>query len=368
MDFTWTVKRGTETTASFTLRGLEPGRLRDGHVLNQITSGICQLTQPRPSTSTITPSTAPQVMAIEDDRGPADRAAEPDWKTKARSNATRFVHKHDMEVAPEATAEPAPPSSNIVRPSAQPSTSARCVNGEPTADATPPLQRRGNPRWQLGMEVPPPRGVNVEATAEVAPPPQAMLAPPPQGPRPPAFPPSQRHLESAKAPASPRPPSCPPSQQLLVMHRQEQNDSDIPDHISIPDDAEEHFERQDLDTHTVSVDAVWYAQKSIKQAFSDGKPFSRLIQELKRGVHDPLTADFLMLVCLDVGGEYFSLNNRRLYCLKEHAWQMSRDVEINIKVVGSFPNWDMVKMCFSNFDTKSKGRILKVRGRKTLSR
>ena len=55
----------------------------------------------------------------------------------------------------------------------------------------------------------------------------------------------------------------------------------------------------------------------------DGRPMSLLLQELEAGVHDPMTADFLILeaVCVRRGQQkvYKSNDNRRLMCLKQ--WQ-----------------------------------------------
>ena len=60
-----------------------------------------------------------------------------------------------------------------------------------------------------------------------------------------------------------------------------------------------------------------YTHDSIAGRFRDGRLYSQTIRELDSGHIDPLRHDnFLLIVVHWPGRGYFSLNNRRVHCLK----------------------------------------------------
>lgn len=145
------------------------------------------------------------------------------------------------------------------------------------------------------------------------------------------------------------------------------------DLIAIPgvDDEAVELGHEDVDAMTwgpatvvnfISIESVRYTQKSCRNSFTDGRLLRRLIDELNRGAHDPMTAEFLALQCVSVGDVYHSLNNRRLLCLKEHSAETGREVWINVHVVAVVENWKALKMLRCNFSTTSKGHTIQIRG------
>ena len=59
--------------------------------------------------------------------------------------------------------------------------------------------------------------------------------------------------------------------------------------------------------------------------FSDGKRFDVLIEQLRKGAVDPMRDKFLQLEGVKIDNKYYSLNNRRLYCLRQY--QASLDAQ-----------------------------------------
>lgn len=83
----------------------------------------------------------------------------------------------------------------------------------------------------------------------------------------------------------------------------------------------------------VPVDQVLFSQKSCGKCFKDKRSLQQLVEELAEGRHDPLTSEFLWLEAVRKKKRYFSDDNRRLWCLKEHQRRCGREVWIKIRVV-----------------------------------
>eukprot|EP00397_Hematodinium_sp_SG-2012_P000604 GEMP01000605.1.p1 GENE.GEMP01000605.1~~GEMP01000605.1.p1 ORF type:complete len:1845 (+),score=340.38 GEMP01000605.1:31-5535(+) len=83
----------------------------------------------------------------------------------------------------------------------------------------------------------------------------------------------------------------------------------------------------------VSIDEVFYTQHSISSTFGSGlhagKPLDTLVEDLLIGVTQP---EFLELSGAKFRNRIFSLNNRRLYCLKQYQNMTGGKTFINIKL------------------------------------
>lgn len=124
---------------------------------------------------------------------------------------------------------------------------------------------------------------------------------------------------------------------------------------------------------------VRFTQDTIAPTFTDGKTFDRLIGELLSGKVHPSRDDFLVLDAFrsDVGegitrrGCIFSLNNRRLHCLKEFEKLLGKPLKIHLKVQRTTPEQQsMVKAMVQDasmqriirgLSTKDKGCSVHVR-------
>mmetsp|Transcript_76691 Transcript_76691/g.248241 ORF Transcript_76691/g.248241 Transcript_76691/m.248241 type:complete len:1227 (-) Transcript_76691:217-3897(-) len=119
---------------------------------------------------------------------------------------------------------------------------------------------------------------------------------------------------------------------------------------------------------SVLVDDVLYTQKSCGGQFRNGMLLSELVSKLNNKEIDLFTAPFLKLEvikkCNPNGGfAFYSNNNRRLYCLKEHQKTQQHQVRIRVKVT----LWtDACDRFLERFDTESGGHDITIRGRASL--
>lgn len=89
----------------------------------------------------------------------------------------------------------------------------------------------------------------------------------------------------------------------------------------------------DLPVRTVSVSELLFTHDSIGSCFTDGRTFQALLQDLRTGIANPLTSDFLCLTTLSFDGQQlFSLANRRLWCLKWWQMEVPWPVQVRVKV------------------------------------
>ena len=69
----------------------------------------------------------------------------------------------------------------------------------------------------------------------------------------------------------------------------------------------------------MEVGAIRYTQDIVGSCFRDGSPLRALIEDLNAGKIDPLSAPSLRLHVVSWPRKgTFCVNNRRLYCLKQH--------------------------------------------------
>jgi hypothetical protein len=95
----------------------------------------------------------------------------------------------------------------------------------------------------------------------------------------------------------------------------------------------------------VYVDQLEYTQASCGKCFKNGWPLQKLIDELNSGEVDPLRhPDLELEVVRKLHGRhyrYYSNDNRRLYCLKEHQQHVEpRKVRVSAKLYDWSPAFD----------------------------
>ena len=85
---------------------------------------------------------------------------------------------------------------------------------------------------------------------------------------------------------------------------------------------------------TVSVGNVGFAQRSANDVFKDGRPLSETVQALNERRIDPMTAPFMRLLGVKVRNRLLALNNRRLWCLKEHLrFMQGEEVQMKLQML-----------------------------------
>eukprot|EP00930_Biecheleria_cincta_P042846 TRINITY_DN29486_c0_g1_i1.p1 TRINITY_DN29486_c0_g1~~TRINITY_DN29486_c0_g1_i1.p1 ORF type:complete len:708 (-),score=150.52 TRINITY_DN29486_c0_g1_i1:56-1903(-) len=130
--------------------------------------------------------------------------------------------------------------------------------------------------------------------------------------------------------------------------------------------------------HAVAED-VRFSQDTIAPTFSDGKTFDRLIGELHSGKVHPSRDDFLVLDAFrGKRGCLFSLNNRRLHCLKEFEKQLGKPLKISLKVQRMTPEQQAMldtmvqdatmQRIVRGLSTKDKGCSVQIRQSKNAKR
>jgi hypothetical protein len=107
------------------------------------------------------------------------------------------------------------------------------------------------------------------------------------------------------------------------------------------------------------LDDVGYTQGGISSCFTDGKPLSHLVADLDSGRCHPSS---LILQAVQVGGQFLSLNNRRLWCLKVHQKHRGTAIAVRLDIRASYAQWSDIKRCKRNIDTQNFGAKVRVRG------
>lgn len=77
----------------------------------------------------------------------------------------------------------------------------------------------------------------------------------------------------------------------------------------------------------LNVRDIEFTQAGISRCFQDGRPLETMISDLDRGRLDPCT-----LKLVEWRGRFYSNDNRRLYCFKEHQRHVNWDVKVMAKV------------------------------------
>eukprot|EP00401_Gymnodinium_catenatum_P072655 CAMPEP_0117458124 /NCGR_PEP_ID=MMETSP0784-20121206/766_1 /TAXON_ID=39447 /ORGANISM="" /LENGTH=1084 /DNA_ID=CAMNT_0005251627 /DNA_START=143 /DNA_END=3395 /DNA_ORIENTATION=- len=96
--------------------------------------------------------------------------------------------------------------------------------------------------------------------------------------------------------------------------------------------SKEFFGTQRSGHHCISLHKLKYSQNSIKATFRDGKSVEKTIQDLRQGKLRPADLPRIRVVELPKLGQIWSLDNRRLRCLKA-AFAGSRNMTIDVEVV-----------------------------------
>jgi len=107
----------------------------------------------------------------------------------------------------------------------------------------------------------------------------------------------------------------------------------------------------------VPVSEIFYSQHNISPCFSGGdhkgESLDRLIAEL---LEKKVVPSFFTLHCAKFRGRYFSLNNRRLYCLKSYANMLDDQKAQEVSVyVNEHPLDYFTARFISSFSTGNNG-------------
>ena len=107
----------------------------------------------------------------------------------------------------------------------------------------------------------------------------------------------------------------------ILEHRHELENSHVDGHdgLNPTDSADGKLNVRDIE----------FTQAGISRCFQDGRPLETMISDLDRGRLDPCS---LKLEVVEWRGRFYSNDNRRLYCLKEHQRHVNWDVKVMAKV------------------------------------
>ena len=94
---------------------------------------------------------------------------------------------------------------------------------------------------------------------------------------------------------------------------------------------------------TVQVDKLRFTQSGCSERFFGGRPLEATIGAILGGAVDPLSAEWLVLRVVKRNGMLLSMDNRRLYCLKEAQRRTRlRDAARDVWVRAQVYTWDPV--------------------------
>ena len=83
---------------------------------------------------------------------------------------------------------------------------------------------------------------------------------------------------------------------------------------------------------TLPCTSVKYTQKSCSKAFSCGRSLQETVEGIVKGVIDPLVSDFLVLTAVRFGDRLYSIDNRRLLCMRTAAKLLNKPVFARVRV------------------------------------
>merc|ERR1712187_964713 len=105
---------------------------------------------------------------------------------------------------------------------------------------------------------------------------------------------------------------------------------------SVSEDPSEklHIQRGPFEVMLLPVRALKYTQQNIGPNFQDGRPLNQLVADLQSGKVDPARHLCLEVVKRWERGEevLYSLDNRRLYCLKQFQDLIEMDVLVQVRL------------------------------------
>jgi len=113
---------------------------------------------------------------------------------------------------------------------------------------------------------------------------------------------------------------------------------------------------------TVPVSSVLFTHDCIAGQFGDGKTFPPLIEGLQKGEINSLCHDFLVLNAVEVDGKLYSLDNRRLYCLKEYQ-KLQKDQVVSVRLKVTRNTDPAIAMFLQKLTTNNGGYSVRVRSR-----
>jgi len=110
-------------------------------------------------------------------------------------------------------------------------------------------------------------------------------------------------------------------------------------------------------TERVHVAKIHFSQNSIGSFFKCGKSISSTLEELQEG---KVTTEekFFKIEVVMFDDKYYTINNRRLWCLKEYQKTLSSRLEVQVKMIAMDP---AIAAFFRNFTTTNGGTEVEIR-------
>merc|ERR1739838_791850 len=112
------------------------------------------------------------------------------------------------------------------------------------------------------------------------------------------------------------------------------------------------------------LDRVYFTHDHISRRFSDGRTFEDLIRDLQSGKVHPKVDNFLVLdvAYAEADRKAFSINNRRLKCLKEYQQLARKEVVVDVCVKGIFETSATALKFASACTTTNRGHSVRLTG------
>mmetsp|Transcript_37601 Transcript_37601/g.99310 ORF Transcript_37601/g.99310 Transcript_37601/m.99310 type:complete len:683 (+) Transcript_37601:2-2050(+) len=166
----------------------------------------------------------------------------------------------------------------------------------------------------------------------------------------------------------PKQPSCPPPPLIEI---EDDIDDEVVALFKPLQDKDDDLDDDNGHLHgspvTVPVDLINFTQKRISPFFRNGNSIMDTVTKLNTGDLDPLAAEWMTCRVWSAEGVLHSVDNRRLWCLKQHQMalraqpgQEALTVFMKINVRGAFASWEELRLFLRHYDTENGGRSVRV--------
>ena len=103
-----------------------------------------------------------------------------------------------------------------------------------------------------------------------------------------------------------------------------------------------------------------YTQNSCKNVFADGTSLEDVVKQLIKRERDPLEDPFFVLDVVEWDGHFYSVDNRRLYCLQRYQSHVKCVKEVWVRV--RLRRWhEVFDRFWTHFTTTNGGACIRVR-------
>ena len=111
----------------------------------------------------------------------------------------------------------------------------------------------------------------------------------------------------------------------------------------------------------VKCSELLYTQDSCKKEFADGTKLDTVVQQLITQERDPLADPFFVLDVIVWDGNLFSVDNRRLYCLRRYQDYIGRSETLHVRA--RLHRWlDVFDRFWIHYTTQNGGTSIRIRG------